>query len=117
MASGPKPKGTNPKGTKENSLINSSLGRWSRMTGHMVVSQNRGTQYRPQNTIIHIMKTPKTIPLILGNPNIQQARAFHLGKAKVYRAKRSGLTARVFSWRLEVWGLQFRVELTVWFWC
>ena len=34
---------------------------------YMVVSQN--PQYRPQNTIILIIGTPKMVPLILGNPN------------------------------------------------
>ena len=34
----------------------------------MVVSPNRGPPYRPQNTIVHIIKTPKMVPLILGNP-------------------------------------------------
>ena len=36
----------------------------------MVVSQNRGPQCRPQNTIILIIGTPKKVPLILGNPKI-----------------------------------------------
>ena len=36
----------------------------------MVVSQNKGTQYRPQNIIVPIMGTPKMVPLILGNPHI-----------------------------------------------
>ena len=34
----------------------------------MVVSQNRGPQYRPPNTTILIMGTPKMVSLILGNP-------------------------------------------------
>ena len=34
----------------------------------VVVSQNRGPQYRPQNTIVFIMGTPKKVLLILGNP-------------------------------------------------
>ena len=36
----------------------------------MVVSQNKGTQYRPQNTIVLIMGTPKKVPLILGNTHM-----------------------------------------------
>ena len=36
----------------------------------MVVSLNRGPQYRPQNTIILIIGTPKKVPLILGNRHI-----------------------------------------------
>ena len=36
----------------------------------MVVSQNRGPQFRPQNTIVLIIGTPKMVPLILGNPQI-----------------------------------------------
>ena len=32
---------------------------------HLVVSQNRGPKYRPENTIILIMGIPKRIPLIL----------------------------------------------------
>ena len=36
----------------------------------MLVSQNRGSQYRPPNTIALIMGTPKMVPLILGNPQI-----------------------------------------------
>ena len=39
-------------------------------TSEMVVSQNKGTQYRPQNTIVLIIGTPKMVPLILGNPQI-----------------------------------------------
>ena len=34
----------------------------------VVLSQNKGTQYRPRNTIILIIVTPKKVPLILGNP-------------------------------------------------
>ena len=37
-----------------------------------VVSLNRGPQYRPQNTIVLIMGTPKMVPLILGNPQVVQ---------------------------------------------
>ena len=33
---------------------------------NMVLSQNRGTQYRPQNIIVMIKGTPKIGPLILG---------------------------------------------------
>ena len=36
----------------------------------MVVSQNEGTQYRPQNIIVLIIGTPKMVPLILGNLHI-----------------------------------------------
>ena len=36
----------------------------------MVVSQNRGTQYRPPYTIVLIMGIPQTVPLIMGNPHI-----------------------------------------------
>ena len=36
----------------------------------MVLSQNRGPQYRPQNTIVLIIGIPKKVPLILGNPQI-----------------------------------------------
>ena len=37
---------------------------------YMVVSQNRGTQYRPQYTIVLIMGIPNMAPLIMGNPDI-----------------------------------------------
>ena len=40
------------------------------MLYYMVVSQIGGPQYRPQNTIILIMGTPKMVPLILGNPHM-----------------------------------------------
>ena len=30
-----------------------------------------GPQYRPQNTIVLNMGTPKKVPLILGNPHIK----------------------------------------------
>ena len=33
----------------------------------LVISQNRGAQYRPQNTIVLIIGTPKKVLLILGN--------------------------------------------------
>ena len=36
----------------------------------MVVSQSKGTQYGPQNTIVLIIWTPKKVPLILGNPHM-----------------------------------------------
>ena len=36
----------------------------------MEVFQNRGTRYRPQNTIILIIGIPRMVPLILGNPHI-----------------------------------------------
>ena len=35
---------------------------------YVVVSQNRGPQYRPQNTIILFTGTPKMVPLFLGIP-------------------------------------------------
>ena len=38
----------------------------------LAVSQKRGPQYRPQNTIVLIMGTPKRVPLILGNPQLDQ---------------------------------------------
>ena len=34
----------------------------------------RGPQYRPQNTIVLIMRTPKWVSLILGNPHITPTR-------------------------------------------
>ena len=37
---------------------------------YVVVSQNRGPQYRPQNTIILYTGTPKMVPLFLGNPHV-----------------------------------------------
>ena len=39
---------------------------------NMVVSLNRGPQYKPQNAIILIMGTPKIVPLILGNPHMSE---------------------------------------------
>ena len=30
----------------------------------------RGPQYRPQHTIVLIIGTPKTVPLMLGNPHV-----------------------------------------------
>ena len=36
----------------------------------LVVSQNKGTQYRPQYTIVLIIGIPRKVPLILGNPQI-----------------------------------------------
>ena len=36
----------------------------------MVVSLNRGTQYRPKYTIVLIMGTPRKVPPILGNPQL-----------------------------------------------
>ena len=37
---------------------------------YMVVSQNRGTQYRVKYSRILIMGIPKMGPLLLGNPHI-----------------------------------------------
>ena len=51
----------------------------------VVVSQNRGAQYRPPNTIILNIGTPKMVPLILGNSHVHQfenalyGRNWHLG--------------------------------------
>ena len=36
--------------------------------GYMVVSQNKGTQYRPPNTTVLVMGTPDKVPLISGKP-------------------------------------------------
>ena len=37
---------------------------------YMVVSQNRGPQYRPQNIVVLIVGTPKVVHPILGNPHM-----------------------------------------------
>ena len=37
---------------------------------YMAVSLNKGTPYRSQNTVIPIVRTPKKVPLILGNLHI-----------------------------------------------
>ena len=52
----------------------------------LVVSQNRGPQYRPQNIIILIIGTPKKVPIILVN--------FHLEiHCTVFRIQGSGSKA------------------------
>ena len=38
------------------------------MYGNMVVSQNRGPQYSPQNIIVLIMGTPNKVPPNFGKP-------------------------------------------------
>ena len=38
----------------------------------MVVSLNKGTPYRPQNTIVLIIGAPKKVLLILGNPQFKR---------------------------------------------
>ena len=43
-------------------------------SGKMVISLNKGTTYRPKNTITLIIRTPKMVPLILGNPRIASGR-------------------------------------------
>ena len=44
---------------------------------YLVVSQHRGTSYRPQNTIMLFAGTPKKVPpLILGNNQFPAAAAF-----------------------------------------
>ena len=40
----------------------------------MVISQNRGPQYRPKNTTVLIIGTPNKVPLILGNPYIRSLK-------------------------------------------
>ena len=35
---------------------------------YVVVSQNKGPSYKPQNTLVLVIGTPKMVPLILGNP-------------------------------------------------
>ena len=38
---------------------------------HMVISKNRGNQYRPQQILVLMLGTPRKLPLILGNPHIR----------------------------------------------
>ena len=49
---------------------------WGLCCSYMVVSQNRGPQYGPQNTILLIMGTPRKVSLILGNPISGNYQAF-----------------------------------------
>ena len=49
----------------------------------MVVSQNKGTQYRPQNTIVLSIRTPKEVPLILGTPHMELPVIVALGFPQV----------------------------------
>ena len=56
--------------------------------GYMVGSQNKEPQYRPNNTKILIMETPKRVPLILRNLHIgfgivHQLWTLLLGKGKM----------------------------------
>ena len=44
------------------------IGNHATMEVYMVVSLNRGPQYRPQNATVLIIGTPNKVPLILGNP-------------------------------------------------
>ena len=41
----------------------------------MVVSQIGGPQYRPPNTVVFIMGTPKEVPPFLGNPHRVRGQA------------------------------------------
>ena len=59
----------------------------------MVVSLNRGPPYKPQNTIILILGTPKKVFLILGKPHVPnreilQVRVRRFGGLKVLAAVR-----------------------------
>ena len=46
---------------------------------YMVVPKKRGSQYRPQNTIVLMMGIPKTVPLILGNPHMDPWEVYGFG--------------------------------------
>ena len=43
---------------------------------NLVISLNEGPQYRPQNTVVLIIATPKMVPPIMGNPHLV-AKATH----------------------------------------
>ena len=43
----------------------------------------RGPQYRPQNTIVLIMGTPKRVPLILGNPHVVEVCTGEVGELEL----------------------------------
>ena len=49
------------------------LCRACRVCAYVVVSENGETQHRPQNALVLIIRTPKKVPLILGNPHVFEA--------------------------------------------
>ena len=60
---------------------------------YMVLSENRGTQYRPQNTKVLIIGTPKMVPLIWGNSHISK----YLKRFWDYRRRVLGLLHAGFT--------------------
>ena len=68
---------------------------------YMVVSQNKGAQYRPQNIIVLIMGTPKMVPLILGNPHIRIPLVKMYGNYQMCSGK-AGASDLVVKCRREV---------------
>ena len=49
--------------------------------GKTVVSQIKGPQYRPQSTIVLVIGSSNTVPLILGNTEIKLNAVFKLARS------------------------------------
>ena len=64
----------------------------------LVVSTNSGPQCRPPNTLVLIIETPKTVPLILGNPHLN-----FLCKEELSEQDTQGMTLWYkFLWPVEI---------------
>ena len=82
----------------------------------MVVSQNRGPQYGPQNIMVLIIGTPRMVPLILGNSHVDglgvetlNPWAWGLGFGVSYRAGPSPSNRGIKAMGLGFRGVGFRV--------
>ena len=60
----------------------------------MVVSQIGGPQYRPPNTVVFIMGTPKEVPPCLGNPHRVGGQATSRFLAEFFQGPPLDLTER-----------------------
>ena len=70
-------------------------------TGLGSFPKKRGTQYRPQNTIILIIGTPKKVPLILGKLHLVSSQEAMKDMPKFIRVKP---VEGVLKMRCAVWG-------------
>ena len=68
---------------------------------NVVVSQNGGPQYELHSTIVLISGTPKKVPLILGNPHVQNTPE---GSCCFLSTATSNETSLLLSTPRQLWG-------------
>ena len=68
----------------------------------MVVSQNEELQYRPSNTIVLVMGTPKKVFLILGKPHV----GIHTVGIKICGSGASWRVRWAITWKMTYAGIK-----------